>query len=192
MDETPPFQSSRSLTGRILLAMPGMGDPNFDHAVIPIYLHEAGGAFGVGVGALREGITFHDVLAELEIDPGEAPDCEIHHGGPVEPTRGFVLHSADWRDETTMDGGANGLLSSSAEILRAIAEGRGPSRWLLALGYAGWGEGQLDDEMHRHGWYAAEGREEILFHTPWHERWTATWQAEGVDPSHLVGQTGRA
>jgi len=180
------------LSGRILLAMPGMGDPNFDRAVIPIFVHEEAGAFGVGIGALREGITFHDVLRELEIEPGDAPDCEVHHGGPVEPGRGFVLHSADWKDESTMDGGPLGALSNSAAILHAIAEGKGPSRWLLSLGYAGWGEGQLDEEMHRHGWYAAKGNQDILFSVPWHERWEATWLGEGVDPALLVGQTGTA
>jgi len=180
------------LQGRILLAMPGMGDPNFERAVIPIYVHDENGAFGVGVGALREGITFHNVLAELDIERGEAPDCVVHHGGPVEPGRGFVLHTSDWQDDSTMRGGPLGSLSSSAAILRAIAEGTGPSGWLFALGYAGWGEGQLDDEMRHHGWYAAMGSEAILFETPWHERWTATWQAEGVDPSLLVGQTGTA
>lgn len=172
--------------------MPGMGDPNFDRAVIPIFMHESGGAFGVGVGAIRDGITFHDVLNELGIEVGDAPDCNVHHGGPVETGRGFVLHTTDWSDESTMQGGPLGALSSSAAVLAAIAGGTGPAKWLFALGYAGWGEGQLDDEMHRHGWYAAKGSETILFDTPWHERWSATWRAEGVDPSLLVGQTGTA
>ena len=180
------------LTGRILLAMPGMRDPNFAHAVIPIYVHGKDGALGVGIGHLRKGITFHDVLRELDIEAGQAPDCAVHHGGPVEPGRGFVLHTPDWRDESTMLVEPLGALSSSAAILRAIAEGTGPKHWLLSLGYAGWGEGQLDEEMHRHGWYAAEGRQPILFETPVRDRWTATWQAEGVDPALLVGQTGNA
>lgn len=186
------MSEAQYLTGRILLAMPGMGDAKFERAVIPIFLHEEAGAFGVGVGALRDGIHFHDVLRELDIEPGAAPDCEVHHGGPVEPGRGFVLHSAEWRDPSTLDGGPLGSLSSSVAILKAIAEGTGPERWLLALGYAGWGAGQLDEEMHHHGWYAADGREAILFDTPWHSRWTATWEAEGVDPALLVGQTGTA
>ncbi|AKM09167.1 YqgE/AlgH family protein [Croceicoccus naphthovorans] len=180
------------LKGRILLAMPGMGDPNFDHAVIPIFMHDANGAFGVGVGALREGITLHRILEELDIEPGQAPDCEVHHGGPVEPGRGFVLHGTDYEDDSTMPGGPLGALSSSVAILRAIAEGKGPRQWLIALGYAGWGEGQLDEEMHRHGWYAADGKPELLFETAWHDRWAATWAAEGVDPALLVGQTGTA
>lgn len=180
------------LTGRILLAMPGMGDENFEHAVIPIFVHGEEGAFGVGIGHLREGITFHDVLREMDIEPGVAPDCPIHHGGPVETGRGFVIHSTDWSDDSTMLVEPLGALSSSAAILRAIADGEGPDRWIMSLGYAGWGDGQLDEEMHRHGWYAAEGRPEILFETEAEDRWAATWAAEGVDPSLLVGQTGNA
>lgn len=180
------------LGGRLLLAMPGMGDPRFDRSVIALCLHDGNGAFGIGVGHLRDGTTFYDLLAELEIDPGVAPDCPVHHGGPVEPGRGFILHSRDWQDEQTLDAGPLGLLSGSLDALKAITEGRGPQRWLMALGYAGWAPGQLDDEMRHHGWVAAQCHDEVLWQTPAEQRWSAAWRAEGIDPALLVGQTGTA
>jgi putative transcriptional regulator len=180
------------LSGRLLLAMPGMGDPRFDHAAIAMCVHDENGALGIGVGELREGITLHAMLRELGIEPGQAPDLPIHHGGPVETGRGFVLHTPDWSGQGTIEVQPLGALSASLDVLKAIAEGRGPSRYLVALGYAGWGPGQLDGEMTRHGWFAATGRPSILFDTPAQSRWTAAWQAEGIDPANLVGQTGRA
>lgn len=180
------------LTGRLLLAMPGMGDPRFEHAVIAMFVHEEQGAFGVGIGHLRDGVTLHGVLEEVGIDPGVAPDCPVHHGGPVEPGRGFVLHSPEWEGEGTVRIDGLCALSASTGVLRAIAAGKGPERWLIALGYAGWGAGQLDGEMRRHGWHAAAGHPEILFDTPAEQRWAATWRAEGIDPALLANVTGRA
>jgi putative transcriptional regulator len=180
------------LSGRLLLAMPGMFDPRFDHSVIAMCLHDENGAFGLGVGHLREGVRLHALLEELGVDPGVAPDCAVHHGGPVEPGRGFVLHSTDWGGQGTLEVAGLCALSASVDVLRAIAEGRGPSRWLIALGYAGWGPGQLDNEMRHHGWFAAEGHSEILFDTPFEQRWTRTWKAEGIDPALVANVTGRA
>jgi len=180
------------LAGRLLLAMPGMGDPRFDHAAIAMCVHDEHGALGVGIGHVREGITLHEMLDELEIEPGVAPDCEVLHGGPVEPGRGFVLHSPDWGGAGTIAVNPLGALSTSLDVLKAIAAGTGPSRFIVALGYAGWGAGQLDAEMTRHGWFAAQGRPDILFGTPAEERWASAWRGEGVDPAQLVGQTGRA
>jgi putative transcriptional regulator len=180
------------LTGRILLAMPGMFDPSFDHAAIAMCLHDERGALGIGIGHVRGDITFHEILEELDIAPGEAPDCAVHHGGPVETGRGFILHSADWAGEETIEVAGLCRLSTSREILVAITEGAGPRQWLIALGYAGWGPGQLDEEMRHHGWFAADGRPEILFETSAEARWTATWRAQGVDPSLLSSVTGRA
>lgn len=180
------------LSGRLLLAMPGMADPNFDHAVIAMCVHDGNGALGIGIGHVRAGIRLHGLMREVGIEPGVAPDCEIHHGGPVEPGRGFILHSRDWHEEETVQVGDLWSLSASIGTLRAIAEGTGPERWLVALGYAGWASGQLEDEMRRHGWFAANGHEEILFDEQADGRWTASWKADGIDPSLLVGETGQA
>jgi len=188
--ENPPF-----LSGRFLLAMPGMADPRFDHAVIAMAVHDENGAVGIGIGHKRAGIRFRQLLKQLGIEPGEAPDTAVHHGGPVEPGRGFVLHSEDWDGQDTIAVvGPNGnyALTGTIDVLKAIAEGKGPSRWLIALGYAGWGPGQLDNEMRHHGWYAAAPHSEILFDAAFDERWTGTWKAEGIDPSLLANVTGRA
>lgn len=180
------------LSGRILLAMPGMFDPRFDRSVNVMCVHDENGALGIGIGQVRTTITFHEVLRELDIDPGEAPDCEVYDGGPVEPGRGFILHSMDWGGSDTITVQPLCALSASMDVLRAIAEGRGPNRWLMALGYAGWGAGQLESEMRHHGWYAAGPHPEVLFNTPVEQRWSATWHAEGIDPALLSSETGHA
>lgn len=186
------MSDAQYLSGRLLLAMPGMFDPSFDHAVIALCQHDAAGAFGIGVGHVRAGISFRELLEGVGIDPGVAPDRMVHHGGPVEPGRGFVLHSSDWRGDETIEVPGLCALSASLDILRAIAAGAGPAQWLVALGYAGWGDGQLDGEMRHHGWYAAQGRPEILFDAPAEGRWQAAWRAEGIDPALLASETGHA
>jgi putative transcriptional regulator len=180
------------LSGRILLAMPGMFDPRFERSVNVMCVHDENGALGIGIGHIRDDVTLHGVLDEIGIDPGVAPDAVVHHGGPVEPGRGFILHSTDWGGIDTIEVQPLCALSASVDILKAIAEGRGPAQWLVALGYAGWGEGQLEEEMKHHGWYAADGHRDVLFDTAWDERWTATWKAEGIDPALLANTTGRA
>ena len=180
------------LVGSILLAMPGMGDQRFDHAVIAMCVHDDNGALGIGIGGILPGVTLHGLLKDTGIDVGVAPDAPIHAGGPVEQQRGFVLHSAEWEGPGTLPVSDQWSLSASLEVLRAIAEGRGPAHWLVALGYAGWGAGQLEGEMRQHGWYAASGNAAILFDTAAEIRWRATWRGEGIDPSHLVAATGRA
>ena len=189
--EQPAF-----LSGKLLLAMPGMADPRFERAVIAMCVHDANGAIGVGIGHKRAGISFRGLLKQLEIDPAQAPDCAVHHGGPVEPGRGFVLHSTDWGGQDSLEvAGPNGTIfamTGTIDVLKAIAEEQGPSRWIVALGYAGWGEGQLDEEMTRHGWFAAQGTSDILFDTPTDERWAAAFKAEGIDPRLLASETGAA
>ena len=191
MVEKPSF-----LSGKLLLAMPGMADPRFERAVIAMCVHDENGAIGIGIGHKRAGISFRGLLRQLDIEPGEAPDCAVHHGGPVEPGRGFVLHSSDWGGQDTLrvTDGTQELfaMTGTIDVLKAIAEGKGPSRWIAALGYAGWGEGQLDGEMTRHGWFAARGDANILFDTPTDERWGAAFQAEGIDPRLLASETGAA
>ena len=180
------------LTGQLLLAMPGMGDPRFEHAVIAMCMHDENGALGIDLGRVHPDLSFHALLANLRIDPGAAPDCPVHLGGPVEPNRGFVLHSPEWRDAETVTAADRFALSASLEVLHAIAAGEGPRCWLFALGYAGWGEGQLDGELTRHGWSAGEASNAILFGTPAASRWTAAWKAQGIDPALLASTTGHA
>ena len=186
----------RFLSGKLLLAMPGMADPRFERAVIALCVHDENGAVGIGIGHKRAGLRFRGLLQQLDIEPGEAPDCAVHHGGPVEPGRGFILHSTDWGGQDSLQvNGADGpifAMTGTIDVLKAIAEGKGPSRWIAALGYAGWGEGQLEEEMTRHGWFAADGSDQILFDTPTDERWAASFKAEGVDTRLLSSETGAA
>ena len=186
----------RFLSGKLLLAMPGMADPRFERAVIAVCVHDENGAVGVGIGHKRAGMRLRGLLEQLDIEPGEAPDCAVHHGGPVEPGRGFVLHSNDWGGQDSLQvNGSNGAVFSmtgTIDVLKAIAKGKGPSQWIVALGYAGWGKGQLDEELTRHGWFAADGNEKLIFDTPTDERWAAAFKAEGVDPRLLSNETGAA
>lgn len=180
------------LAGRLLLAMPGMGDPRFERSVIVMCLHDANGAFGLGVGQARKGVRLRALLENVGVAPGEAPDSVVLHGGPVEPGRGFVLHSDEWSGPGTVAVPRIGALSASLDVLKAIAAGRGPCRWVVALGYAGWGAGQLDGELRRHGWYVAAGYPDIVFDAAPASRWATTWRAEGIDPALLANVTGSA
>ena len=179
----------RFLSGQVLLAMPGIGDVRFDHAVIVMCAHDEAGALGIGIGHVLDGISLHKLLDQLGIDPGVAPDVPVHFGGPVEPARGFVLHSTDWGGEGTIQAGAFAL-TSTQDALKAIARGAGPSRWLVALGYAGWSAGQLEQEMKDNAWITLPVDERILFEMPLEDRWHAVWRHLGVDPvrmSHVAG-----
>ncbi len=186
------MESATYLTGQFLLAMPGIGDPRFERAVIAICAHDANGAIGIGVGATIAGLGLHEVLTQVGIEPGMAPNAPVHFGGPVETRRGFVLHTSDWGGQDTISVAGRWALSGTLDALRAIAEGRGPSRWLVALGYAGWGEGQLDEEMTRHGWFNVPGDLALLYDTEASERWRKGFAEAGINPSLLASTTGTA
>jgi len=180
------------LSGQLLLAMPGIGDPRFERAVIAMCAHDENGALGIGIGRVIPDLGLHGLLGQLGIDPGVAPDAPIHAGGPVEPSRGFVLHGPDWGGEDTIHVAGRWALTGTIDVLRAIAEGRGPARWIAALGYAGWGEGQLDEEMTRHGWFATPGDDAIVFDVPAASRWAKSFACAGIDIRLLAATTGTA
>lgn len=186
------MESAQFLTGQFLLAMPGIGDPRFERAVIAMCAHDENGAVGLGLGAVIDGLGFHDLLDQLEIEHGDAPDAPVHFGGPVEPRRGFVLHSSEWGGQDTIDVAGRWKLSGTIDVLKAIAEGKGPKRWVLALGYAGWGAGQLEQELVRPGWLNVEGSTDLIYATKPERRWTAGLAAAGVDPRLLVSGAGTA
>jgi putative transcriptional regulator len=182
----------RFLTGQLLLAMPGMGDPRFERAVIAMCAHDDNGALGIGIGGHMPGVGLHDLMRQLDLDPGSAPNAPVHAGGPVEPNRGFILHSPDWGGENSVDVAGRWVLTATLDILRAIAEGRGPSRWLAALGYAGWSAGQLEGEMTANGWFGADGDTELIFDHPVADRWSAAYAASGIDVRLLSADSGHA
>lgn len=185
--ETPLF-----LSGQLLLAMPGMGDPRFDRAVIALCLHDENGALGVGIGTPLEGISLHGLLRQLDLETTHVADRPVLFGGPVESQRGFVLHSRDWGGEDTIEVTGRWSMTGTLDVLREISEGRGPKHWLVALGYAGWGAGQLDAEMTRHGWFPAEATNDLLFETSLEQRWTKAFAQSGVDIRLLSATPGRA
>jgi putative transcriptional regulator len=182
----------RSYAGQLLLAMPDMPDPNFRQSVIALCVHDGDGAMGIDIGSPIEGLGLHSLLGNFGIEAGNVADVPVHRGGPVEPRRGFVLHSLDWESEHMISVGGHWGLSGSLDILKDIAAGRGPSRFIAALGYAGWGAGQLDEELTRPGWFVGNADQRILFETPAHQRWAKTFALNGVDPGHIIAQTGHA
>ncbi len=187
MDEEPKY-----LVGQFLLAMPGIGDPRFEKAVIAMCVHDDDGALGLGLGRIVPRISFHALLKQLDIDPGVAPDVAIHLGGPVEPQRGFILHSRDWGGDGSVDVAGRWNLTATLDILRAIAEGRGPTRWVAALGYAGWGAGQLEQEMCGNGWFVTPGADDLLYGSDVASRWSDAFRSAGIDPRLLNADFGTA
>jgi putative transcriptional regulator len=187
MDDSVPW-----LTGQLLLALPGVGDPRFDRAVIAMVRHDEEGALGIAIGQLHPLHLLGDVLDQLSIAAGDVAGVEILDGGPVERQRGFILHSRDWAGADAVDVAGRWMVSSSPDVLRAIAAGGGPSRWQFALGYAGWDAGQLESEFARHAWHAAPATEALLFDTPPHERWAAAFASVGVDARMLSAEGGSA
>jgi putative transcriptional regulator len=179
-------------SGQFLLATPGMADPRFARSVVAICSHDENGALGINIGETIEGISFHDILKQFEIDPGDAPNREIFLGGPVETQRGFILHSLDINMLDTVQVGDRWGLSSSIEMLSAIAQGRGPDKWIIALGYSGWGEGQLEGELTQNGWSIAEGSPDWLYETGSADKWSMAWEAQGIDPTKLSSGFGSA
>jgi putative transcriptional regulator len=184
--------AARFYGGHFLLALPGMADTRFDHSVIALCVHDENGALGIAVGEEMEGMRLPDLLDSFDIDGSLVPDVPVLRGGPVEPRRGFVLHSLDWGGQDMVDVGGLWGLSGSLDILKAIAEGRGPSRYLIALGYAGWGAGQLEQEMSGESWFLADGDPDLLFEAPSRGKWAQAFAASGVDASHLVPGAGSA
>ncbi|MET0241075.1 MAG: YqgE/AlgH family protein [Sphingobium sp.] len=182
----------QSYAGQFLLAMPDMPDPNFHHAAIALCVHDRGGAMGIDIGSTVDGLDLKGLIANFGIDAQHVPDMPVLRGGPVEPRRGFVLHSLDWTGQHMMAIGDRWGISGSLDILKDIAAGRGPSRYVAALGYAGWSAGQLDGELARPGWFVGALDEAILFAAEPEDRWARGFAFNGVDPHHIIAQSGHA
>lgn len=183
-----------NLTGKLLIAMPDMGDPRFDHAVIYICAHSSDGSMGLIINKPAPDVRFSDLLEQLSIDEGEQMvDVRIHYGGPVETGRGFVLHTSDYASGAgTMEVASGVAMTATLDILEDIATGSGPKRSMLGLGYAGWGPGQLEDELIQNGWLVCDANEDILFGRAAEHKWTAALKILGVDPLMLSASGGSA
>ena len=201
MASSKPKGASEYLDGQFLLAMPGMSDERFTRSVVYLCAHSDEGAMGIVINRRAQSLNFSELLIQLDvIKPDEAIRLPAHagtvpvlRGGPVESGRGFVLHSNDFYiDNSTLsiDGGVS--LTATIDILRAIAKGAGPDRAILALGYAGWSPGQLEDEMQNNGWLICPADASIIFETPLESRYDVAMRKLGIDPAFLSSQGGRA
>jgi putative transcriptional regulator len=180
------------LTGQLLVAMPGMGDPRFDHSVIFICAHDDEGAMGLIVNKPAADLKLGDVLDRLsDVDMDDITGLGVHVGGPVETERGFVLHSAEYRSVMKTTDIAQGVaVTVTLDILEDIARGKGPRQAMLMLGYAGWDAGQLEGEIAQNGWLTCPCA--ILFDLPDARKWEAALTSIGVDPLGLSATAGRA
>lgn len=183
-----------SLEGKLLIAMPGMGDPRFERSVIFMCAHSEDGALGLIVNKPAPELKFATLIEQLGIDAGDPKrDIRVHFGGPVENGRGFVLHSADYEsDESTLKVDDTFGMTATLDVLEDIANGFGPNSALLALGYSGWGPGQLEDEILQNGWLTCQAAPEIVFGADDEGKWNAALSTLGIDARMLSGTAGRA
>ncbi len=189
------------LEGQLLIAMPTMGDSRFERTVIFLCAHSADGAMGIIVNREADNVSFEELLHQLGIIgegeeirlPARARSARVHQGGPVETGRGFVLHSDDfYLKESTIVTSNNVCLTATVEILRAIAAGRGPRHALLALGYAGWAPGQLEQEIAQNGWLTCPADMSLVFDGDLENKYDRALQKIGIDQRLLTGAAGRA
>lgn len=184
---------STSLTNHLLIAMPGLQDPNFARTVTYICEHTEHGAMGIVINRPLE-VTLGALLDQLEIPalrPGVG-STPVYQGGPVQTDRGFVLHTAGYSYDSTLNITPDISVTTSRDILEAIAGGEGPDQVLVALGYAGWGSGQLEQEMSANAWLNGPASNEIIFRMDPSARWMAAAQLLGVDLNLMSGEAGHA
>ena len=201
MSDTDPSSTGRplgqadrlDLTGKLLIAMPAMGDVRFARAVVLICAHSEDGAMGLIINKPVADLSLRGLLDQVGItmSPG-LHDRPVHFGGPVEHARGFVLHSDDYLQDSTMVIDEGIALTATIDVLKDVSNGRGPDRAILALGYAGWGPGQLDAEIMHNGWLHAPADPDILFAADIERKWDRAIRKIGIDPSMLTMDAGHA
>lgn len=185
--------SATSLANHLLIAMPALDDPNFHRAVALVCQHDEQGAMGLVINRIAD-YTLGELLAQMAIVPGDLAlgEAGVVAGGPVQPERGFVLHDDPRAWNSTLRLGPSLAVTTSRDILDAMARGDGPANALVALGYAGWGAGQLEAELAQNSWLTVPADDAILFRTPLAERWLAATRGLGFDPGHLSDYAGHA
>jgi putative transcriptional regulator len=178
---------------QLLIAMPGLQTDGFYRSVIYLCAHSPAGAMGIVINQKLPEINFKDLLVQLSLPHSEVRmDPVVHFGGPVESGRGFVLHSTDFVREDTVCINNNIGITGTVDILRAISEGAGPQRSIFALGYAGWGPGQLDAEMQANNWLTVPADDELIFNTDLSCKWEKALLKMGITPAALSFEAGRA
>jgi len=184
----------KSLIGQLLVAMPQMMDPRFARSVVYVCAHSGDeGAMGLVVNKLVASLTMDELFTHLHLEPTRLNRARpVHFGGPVEPGRGFVLHSADYREEATLVVGEEFAITATLDILRAIGRGEGPRRCFLALGYAGWAPGQLENEIQGNGWLHCAADSDLIFGTNIGAKYEMALKKIGIDPGMLSSEAGHA
>lgn len=182
------------LTGKLLIAMPGMGDPRFEHSVVFMCAHSDEGAMGLIINKPTSDLRLKDLVEQLELaGDGGVRDMAVHFGGPVEHGRGFVLHSGEYVSAiSTLRVTQQFGMTATLDILEDLAAGRGPRQAIMALGYAGWGPGQLESEILANGWLTTEADAGLVFDTADPAKWEAALRTLGVDALSLSATAGRA
>ncbi|MEM1019283.1 MAG: YqgE/AlgH family protein [Sphingomonadales bacterium] len=187
------MSKSGFLTGQFLMAMPSIGDDRFDRTLIYMCAHSSDRAMGIVINKVHSDLDFEGLLAQLDIEVDDvARDVAVHAGGPVEPGRGFVLHSADYVQDSSLVVSETVALTATVDILKELATGRGPRNAMLALGYAGWSSGQLENELSNNAWLTAASDDEILFNTDAEQKYPRTMAMLGIDLSMLSSEAGHA
>jgi putative transcriptional regulator len=187
--------SMLDLTGKLLIAMPGMGDTRFAHSVVYICSHTDDGAMGLIINKPNGDVLFSDLLKQLDItaDPPERGQMPVHFGGPVEGVRGFVLHSAEYTSERhSLKISEFISMTATLDILEDIAVDQGPEKALMMLGYAGWGPGQLEQEISMNGWLTVDANTDLVFGADDGAKWSAALKLLGVNPLTLSASAGHA
>lgn len=187
-------KDSSELVGQLLVAMPGMPDPRFAGTVIYMCAHSAEGAMGIVINRPLESVSYCGLLSQLGIEPwlDERTLRPVHFGGPVETGRGFVLHSPDYLHDGSLVVAEQVALTATVDVLKAIAGGSGPRRHLLALGYSGWGPGQLDSEIRSNGWLNVDADDGLVFDEDLDSKWERAMAKIGIDPRMLSEDAGHA
>lgn len=190
---TDTLPDDARLTGQLLIAMPAMEDPRFSQSVIYLCAHTKEGAMGLVLNRPLTSPTFEDLLRQLEVAPTPpARRIALCDGGPVDGARGFVLHTADWTSDGSLQVDDLIALTASLDVLQAIAAGEGPREGFLALGYASWGAGQLDEEMQANAWLTAPATVDLVFDGDHTTKWRRAFAALRIDPLQLSGHAGHA
>ena len=182
------------LEGQLLLAMPGIGDQRFERSVIYLCSHSAEGAMGLVLNRPFQGLNFTGLLGQLNLTvPGIIHSVPIQAGGPVEPGRGFVLHSEDYfQDGNSRIVSPGVVLTATIDLLKAIATNQGPKQVFVCLGYAGWGPGQLDRELTVNGWLTADATPNLVYEVPLSQKWPSALASLGISVSALSQNAGHA
>ena len=195
IDEEPhDDEDGDFLIGRLLVAMPGIEDPRFERAVLYLCAHDEEQAMGLAVNRPVEGLTVFELLARLGVKSRiQAPSDLVLLGGPLERERGFVLHTDDFTSPDSTLPVADGLgLTATRDVLDAMASANRPRKAILALGYAGWGPGQLEQELRDNVWLICDADEDLLFDEDHEHKWTRALAKLGITADHLSATAGRA